>query len=91
MSRYTLKIGGSYAGDYPTIKACREHAKNNGGYRYGWSVWDNARRCEVLNKGESAIHYTARIHDEWNDIQIKITRIFFFIALILFVLVLIGR
>jgi hypothetical protein len=67
MSKYTLNIGDTHAGQFSTLKECREHAKNNGGYRHGWSVWDNRRQCEVLNKGESAIHLTARVHDEFYD------------------------
>ena len=90
MSKYTLKIGGKYAGQFDTLKECREHAKNNGGYRYGWSVWDNSRQCEVLNKGESALHYTTRMHDEFSDGMAIGARVIFVVALVIAALAFLG-
>jgi hypothetical protein len=103
MSKYTLNIGSTHAGQFSTLKECREHAKNNGGYRHGWTVWDNRRQCEVLNKGESAIHLTdrvhngsydrtARVHDDFYDRMGKKARtMMWFIYLVLVIAVLASQ
>lgn len=61
--KYSLYINQKHVGNFNTLKQCREYAKYNGGYRCGWSVWDNTKHKYVINNLESAVHLTNRIHN----------------------------
>jgi hypothetical protein len=64
--KYVLRIGGNPVGQFRTQEECRDYARDHGGYRYGWSIETSHDGRTVKTYGESAVHQTARIHDEFN-------------------------
>ena len=65
--KYVLRIGGNPVGQFRTQDECRDYARDHGGYRYGWSIETSHDGRTVKTYGESAVHQTAKIHDEFSD------------------------